>query len=89
MLQYEAILWDTFLTIKLKSPALKIVDVIVELFQLLQMRLNFFDSFARSDQLRAECNNKVNINPITVNNFASLFNCTPVGRASDSLMAPT
>ena len=28
-------------------------------------------------------------NLITVNNFASLFNCTPVGRASDSVMAPT
>ena len=28
-------------------------------------------------------------NPITVNNFASLFNCTPVGRESDSMMAPT
>ena len=28
-------------------------------------------------------------NPITINNFASLFNCTPVGRASDSMMAPT
>ena len=28
-------------------------------------------------------------NPITVNNFASLSNCTPVGRASDSMMAPT
>ena len=28
-------------------------------------------------------------NPITVNNFASLFNCMPVGRASDSMMAPT
>ena len=27
--------------------------------------------------------------PITVNNFASPFNCTPVGRASDSMMAPT
>ena len=27
--------------------------------------------------------------PITANNFASLFNCTPVGRASDSMMAPT
>ena len=27
--------------------------------------------------------------PITVSNFASLFNCTPVGRASDSMMAPT
>ena len=25
-------------------------------------------------------------NPVTVNNFASLFNCTPVGRASDSMM---
>ena len=28
-------------------------------------------------------------NPIMVNNFASLFNCTPVDRASDSMMAPT
>ena len=32
-------------------------------------------------------------NPITVNNtvnnFASLFNCTPVGRVSDSMMAST
>ena len=28
-------------------------------------------------------------NPITDNNFASLFNCTPVGRASDSMMTPT
>ena len=28
-------------------------------------------------------------NPITVNNFASLFDCTPVGWASDSMMAPT
>ena len=29
------------------------------------------------------------INPILVDNFAPLFNCTPVDRASDSLMAPT
>ena len=29
------------------------------------------------------------VNPITINNFASLFNCTPVGRASDSVMTPT
>ena len=28
-------------------------------------------------------------NPIMVYNYAALFNCTPVGRASDSLMAPT
>ena len=26
-------------------------------------------------------------NPITVNNFASLFDCTPVGRASDSMIS--
>ena len=27
-------------------------------------------------------------NPITVDNYAAFFNCTPVGRASDSMMAP-
>ena len=29
------------------------------------------------------------VNPVTVNNFTSLFNCTPVGRASDSVMGQT
>ena len=29
------------------------------------------------------------INPITVNYFAAFLNCTPVDRASDSLLAPT
>ena len=29
------------------------------------------------------------INPISVDGFAALFNCTPVDRASDSMMAPT
>ena len=29
------------------------------------------------------------VNPIMVNNIASLFNCTPVGRASDKTMNPT
>ena len=29
------------------------------------------------------------VNPITVGNFAFPFNCTPVGRTSDSMMAPT
>ena len=29
------------------------------------------------------------INPVTVDSFAELFNCTPVDRASDSMMAPT
>ena len=29
------------------------------------------------------------VNPIKVGNFAFLFNCTPVGRTSDSMMVPT
>ena len=29
------------------------------------------------------------VNPITVGNFAFLFNCTPVGQTSDSIMVPT
>ena len=29
------------------------------------------------------------INPITVDDYATLFHCTPVDRASDSMMAPT
>ena len=28
-------------------------------------------------------------NPITVDNFAAFLNCTPLGRASDPMMAPT
>ena len=28
-------------------------------------------------------------NPIVVDNYVVFFNCTPVGRASDSMMAPT
>ena len=29
------------------------------------------------------------VNPTTVGNFAFLFNCTPVGRTSDSMMVRT
>ena len=29
------------------------------------------------------------VNPVTVNNFAVLLNCMPIGRASDSMVAPT
>ena len=29
------------------------------------------------------------INQITVDSYAALFNCTPVDRASESMMAPT
>ena len=42
-----------------------------------------------SDQFRKIIYATLVINPITVDNFAALFNCTPVDRASDSMMAPT
>ena len=29
------------------------------------------------------------INPVMVDGYAALFNCTPLDRASDSMMAPT
>ena len=29
------------------------------------------------------------LNPIMVDNYAAFFNCTPVRRASDSLITPT
>ena len=29
------------------------------------------------------------VNPIAVGNFSFLFNCTPVGQTSDSMMDPT
>ena len=29
------------------------------------------------------------MNPIKVDGYAALFNCTPVDRASDSMMVPT
>ena len=29
------------------------------------------------------------VNPIKVDGYAALFNCTPVDRASDSMMTPT
>ena len=31
----------------------------------------------------------LDFNPIMVDNYVAFFNCTPVGRASDSMLAPT
>ena len=66
-------------------------------FQKIEGRADFSDQF-RKIIVRYKRIGYINIirqsaclvfNPIMVNNFASLFNCTPVGRASDSMMAPT
>ena len=41
---------------------------------------------ARSERERSST---LVVNPITVGNCAFLFNCTPVGRTSDSMTVPT
>ena len=61
-------------------------------------RADFSDQFRKIIERYKRIGYNINImrqsaclvfNPITVNNFASLFNCTPVGRASDSMVALT
>ena len=67
-------------------------------FKQIEVRADFSDQFRKIIVRYKRIGYNINImrqsaclvfNPITVNNFASLFNCTPVGRASDSMMAPT
>ena len=64
-------------------------------FKKIEGRADFSDQFRKSIVHYKRIGYNINImwqsaclvfNPITVNNFASLFNCTPVGRASDSMM---
>ena len=66
-------------------------------FKKIEGRADFSDQFRKIIDRYKRIGYNINImqqsaclvfNPITVNNFASLFNCTPVGRASDSMMAP-
>ena len=67
-------------------------------FQKIEGRADFSDQFRKIIVCYIHIGYNINImrqsaflvfNPITVNNIASLFNCTSVGRASDSVMAPT
>ena len=67
-------------------------------FQKIEGRADFSDQFRKIIVRNKRIGYNINImrqsaclvfNPITVNNFSSLFNCTPVGRASDSMTAPT
>ena len=73
-------------------------DLIYKLEKKMVGRADFSDQFKKFIVRYKRIGYNINImrqsaclvfNPITVNNFASLFNCTPVGRASDSMMAPT
>ena len=71
---------------------------IVYKFKKIVSRSDFSDQFRKIIASYKRIGYNINImrqtaclvfNPITVNNFASLFNCTPVGPESDSIMAPT
>ena len=71
---------------------------LVYIFKTIEGRADFSDQFRKIIVRYKRIGYNINImrqsaclvfNPITVNNFASLFNCTQVGRASDSMMAPT
>ena len=71
---------------------------LVHKFKNIVVRTDFSDQFRKIIVRYKRIGYNINIlrpsaclvfNPITVNNFASLFNCTPVGWASDSMMAST
>ena len=73
-------------------------DLVYKLKKIYIDRAHFSDQFRKIIVRYKRIGYNVNImrqsaclvfNPITVNNFASLFNCTPLGRASDLMMTPT
>ena len=73
-------------------------DDLVHKFNKILGRTDFADKFRKIIKRSKRIGYNVNVmrqsaclvyNPITVNNYASLFNCTPVGRALDSMMVPT
>ena len=73
-------------------------DLVYKFKQKIVGRADFSDQFRKIIVRYKRIGYNINImrqsaclvfNPITVDYFASLFNCTPVGRASDSMMAPT
>ena len=94
----EAPFLDLHLSISNGFVSSKIYDDLVYKFKKIVGRVDFSDQFRKIIVRYKRIGYNINImrqsaclvfNPITVNNFASLFNCTPVGRASDSMMAPT
>ena len=73
-------------------------DDLVYKFKNIESRADFSDQFRKIIVGYKRIGYNINImrqsaclvfNPVTVNNFVSLFNCTRVGRASDSMMTPT
>ena len=80
---------------RLTSPS---ASIMAQNIQLIVGRADFSDHLEKIIVRNKRIGYKINVmrrsaclvfNPITVINFASLFNCTPVGRASDTMMTPT
>ena len=65
------------------------LDSIISLDSIAKISRLYLASVAAQVGLCLVCVRPGRTLPITVNNFASLFNCTPVGRASDSVMVQT
>ena len=66
----------------------ELYDDLVYKFKKIVGRADFSDQFRLIINITQQSACFV-LNPITAHNFASLFNCTPVVRASDSMMAST
>ena len=73
--------------------------MLLKVFRIIVMgRTDFSDQFRKIIRRHNRIGHNLNvmrqsaclaINPITVDNFDALFNCTPVIQASDSMIAPT
>ena len=84
----------TFISLFLSKP----IGVTVYKFEKIRSMTVFSDQFRKiimrykligynlNVMRQSEC---LVINPIMVDDYAALFNCAPVDRASDSMMAPT
>ena len=88
-----AAIFDTIATVKVKL----ISDLVYKLKKIVGSN-NFSAQFIKIISHYKKIGYNINVlqqtaclvvNPITVGNFAFLFNCTPVGRTSDSMMVPT
>ena len=80
------------------NAKLEFYGVLVYKFKKIRGMTDFYDQFSKIIMRYKRIGFNLNvmqqsaclvINPITVDGYAALFNCTPVDRASDSMMAPT
>ena len=98
MTWYQNSIWDSNLFLKQGLSEPEFYGGLVYKFKKIVGRNDFSDQFMKINIRYKRIGYNMNVmrqtaylvvNPITVNNFVNLFNCTPVGRASDLMMAPS